>query len=203
VGSPVLSEYNSRFGFNSLFDIGFSDLIRKSEINIPVLKSISPSQDYDKYSLAMHSCGLAPDKKNPYLITPLHAAMLAAAVANGGVMMKPYLVKEIRNVNGKIIYKALPQEYKRPVSPATAEKIKALMVDAVEKGIGQKAKVKGISIAGKTGTSSGAKGLNAWFISFAPADAPQYALAIVCDDEGKGMTVAAPIAGDIYKDLFK
>lgn len=204
VGSPALTEYDMRFGFNTLFDIGFTDAIRKTEISIPVQKSLSPANDPDRFSIAMHACGLSPDRKNQFLITPLHAAMLSATIANDGIMMNPYLVKEIRNVNGKLLYQAVPKELKRPVSPATAEKIKALMIDAVEKGIGQKAKVKGISIAGKTGTSNGANNsLNAWFISFAPAEKPQYAIAILCEGEGKGMTVAAPIAGEIYKGIFK
>jgi len=61
-----------------------------------------------------------------------------------------------------------------------------------------------VSIAGKTGTSSNKPGvLNAWFISFAPFEAPQYALAVLGDGEGKGMTVAAPVAGEIYKELLK
>jgi peptidoglycan glycosyltransferase len=205
VGSAALSEYDTRFGFNDSFDIGFDDPVRKSEVKIPVQKSVSPLKDSDNYSIAMHSCGLAPDKSDPFLITPLHAAMLAAAIGNGGVMMKPYLVREIRNVNGRLIYEGQPSEYKRPISPATAEKLKALMISAVEKGIGQKAKVKGLLIAGKTGTSDSSSGnlKNAWFISFAPADKPEYAIAILGDGEGKGMIVSAPIAGEIYKALLK
>jgi len=61
-----------------------------------------------------------------------------------------------------------------------------------------------VRVAGKTGTSGGDKKgrLHAWFITFAPADAPEYAIAIVGDNEGKGMTVAAPVAGAIYKSLL-
>ncbi len=204
VGAPSLAEYNARFGFNETFDLGFTDQITKTQIKIPVKTSVFPTSDSSRYSLAMHACGLSPDKKNPYLITPLHAAMLASTIANNGIMMQPHLINEIRNINGKLLYKAVPRELKRPVSPATALKIKELMLDAVEKGIGQKAKVKGIQIAGKTGTSSGDRGaLNAWFITFAPADAPKYAIAILCDSEGKGMHVAAPVANEIYKALLK
>ena len=114
------------------------------------------------------------------------------------------MIKEIRNINGKIIYSAVPQEARRSLTAATASSIKELMVNVVEKGIGKRAKVKGISVAGKTGTSgSSSAGLHAWFISFAPADNPEYAIAVVGDSEGKGMTVAAPVAGEIYKDLFQ
>ncbi len=203
VGATTLSEYSARFGFNSPLDMGFNDIVRKSEIKMPVKESESPTRSLDRYSIAMQACGLTANPRDPYRITPLHAAMLASAIANNGIMMKPYLVKEIRNVNGRLIYRGAAQEFKRSISQATAEKIKKLMVDAVDKGIGKRARVKGLSIAGKTGTSTGKTDHNAWFVSFAPADNPQYAIAIVCDNEGKGMTVAAPIASEIYKALLK
>ncbi len=203
IGYPKLSEYNIRFGFNTEFDIGFYDKLRNQKISIPVKKSIFPSDDKDRYELAMHACGLTPDKNKQYLITPLHAALLAATVANKGVMMNPFLIKEIRNINGKLIYSSEIKPLKISISPQTAEKIKSMMIDVVEKGIGRKARVKGLKIAGKTGTSGGKSELNAWFIAFAPADDPQFAIAILGDEEGKGMQVAAPIASDFFKALLK
>jgi len=204
IGSPKLSEYNTKFAFNEEFDLGFFDALRNQKISIPVLKSLNPENDIDKYELAMHASGLSPDKTKLYRITPLHAALLSATIANKGVMMYPYLIKEIRNINGKLIYASQPKLLKIATSPTTAEKIKNLMVLTVEKGIGQKAKVKGLKIAGKTGTSGGEKnGLNAWFLAFAPADDPQFAVAILGDEEGKGMQVAAPIAADFFKALLK
>ncbi len=203
IGSPTLNEYNQKFGFGHIFDLGFTDKTRNVPISIPVKESIAPENDKNDYETAMHACGLSLPDKTTYTITPLHASLLAAAIANSGVMMNPYIVKEIRNINGKVIYQSVPTEAKRCISPATALKMTALMVKTVEEGIGKKAQVKGISIAGKTGTSGGKTSLNAWFISFAPADKPEYAMAILCDGEGKGMTIAAPIAGEVYKSLLK
>jgi cell division protein FtsI/penicillin-binding protein 2 len=117
--------------------------------------------------------------------------------------MNPHIVKEIRNINGKIIYQAVPEVVKKPISPATAAKLTELMLEAVDKGLGQKARVRGVKIAGKTGTSGKNGILNAWFISFAPIENPEYAIAVFGDGEGKGMNVAAPVAGDIYKELLK
>ena len=205
-GGEALSEYGKRYGFGTLFDPGFFDLSRNAAVSIPVLKSVLPEDHGAKYAIAMQSCGLSPDKDDPFMITPLHAAMLSAAIADNGVMMKPYLIKEIRNVNGKVIYRGVSAELSRPILPATASKLKELMIDVVENGIGLKAKVKGVLVAGKTGTSSGngrKRSLNAWFISFAPADKPQYAIAVLCARGGKGMDVAAPIAGKIYSELLK
>lgn len=204
IGSPTLNEYNQKFGFGTQFDIGFMDKTRNTMISIPVKESVAPENDADNYETALHACGLSLPGKETYTITPLHAALLAAAIANKGVMMKPYIIKEIRNINGKVIYQGVPSEAKRCLSPLTAKKITELMVKAVDEGIGKKAQVKGINIAGKTGTSGGGKkGLNAWFISFAPAENPQYALAFLGESEGKGMSVAAPVVGDVYKSLLK
>ncbi len=199
LGAPRLSEFCNKFGFGSIFDLGINDATRNVKISIPVKQSTSPSNDTTRYDIAMHACGLG----DQFRITPLHSAMLAAAVANDGVMMKPYLIKEIRNINGKIIYKSTPEELKKAISVVTAKKITALMVNDIEKGIAKKAKVKGLSIAGKTGTSGKSNGLNAWFIAFAPADLPQYAVGLVCDSEGKGMVVAAPVAAAIFQELLK
>lgn len=205
VGSPTLSEYNQKFGFDQQFDLGFYDKARSEQISMPVAESHAPQFDADKYETALHACGLSIPGKSTYTITPLHAALMAAAIANGGVMMKPYIIKEIRNINGKVIYQGVPSVAKTSLSPLTAKRLTELMVNAVDDGIGKKAFIKGVDIAGKTGTSSNTiKGpLNAWFISFAPAEKPEYALAVVCDGEGKGMTVAAPIAGDVFKELLK
>lgn len=203
VGINSLSEYAVHFGFNKNLNIGFYDSIRNTKISIPVSKSIFPNEIKDKAELAMVASGLTPSKNNPYLITPLHGAILAQIIANNGTFINPYIIKEIRNINGKLLYKNTSTNSKRVISTSTAIKIKSLMEKVVQNGIGKKAKVKGLTIAGKTGTSGGKKGLNAWFISFAPVDKPEYAMAIVCDEEGKGMTIAAPIASEIYKALLK
>lgn len=203
-GGPKLSEYSVKFGFNTPLDLGIKDKIRNTTISWPVAQSIAPATPRSALEIAYFSCGLSSSERGrQYMITPLHAAMLAATIANKGVMMKPYLIKDIKNINGKPIYTAVPKELKKSITPETAEKISSLMVDTVDNGIGKKARVKGVTIAGKTGTSGKSGELNAWFITFAPAEDPQYAIAIIGEKSGTGMDVAAPIAADIYKVLFK
>lgn len=202
-GINSLVEYATRFGFNKDLDIGFYDTIRNTKVSIPVAKSIFPVEVKDKYDLAMVASGLTPAKNNPYLITPLQAAILAQIIANNGVYVNPHIIKEIRNINGKLLYKNTLVESKKVIFPSTASKIKYLMQKVVQDGIGKKAKVKDLSVAGKTGTSGNSRRLNAWFISFAPSEKPEYAMAILGDEEGKGMTIAAPIAAEIYKSLLK
>ena len=205
LGSGRLYEYNSRFGFGDAFDLGFNDTLRGSRVSIPTAISKAPMQINDRREMALYSCGLSPKDDFSYMITPLHAALISAAIANNGIMMDPYLIKEIRNINGKLIYKAENRQLKTPISQSTARKLNEIMVYDVDekKATGHKAKVSGVSVAGKTGTSAGDKGHNAWFISFADAKDPEYALAIVGDSEGQGMHVAAPIAAEIYKRLLE
>ncbi|MFP4466084.1 MAG: penicillin-binding transpeptidase domain-containing protein [Candidatus Goldiibacteriota bacterium] len=205
LGSGRLFEYNSRFGFGEPFDLGFNDTLRNTQISIPTAASKVPAQIKNRFEMAMYSCGLSPNDDFSYMLTPLHAALISATIANNGVMMNPYLIKEIRNINGKLIYKAENEVLRNPVSASTARKLNEIMVYDVENknATGYKAGVKGLSIAGKTGTSGGGKGLNAWFISFADSKDPEYALAIVGDSEGQGMHVAAPIAAEIYKRILE
>jgi peptidoglycan glycosyltransferase len=204
MGPDVLFEYVNRFGFNKPFDLGF-DLPSLGHFNVPVATTHAPLRADNQYELAERACGLGKE----YRISPLHAALLAATIANKGVMMKPRLIKEVRNLVGQTLYESKPEVQREIMKSDTAEKIKQIMMDAVEgdRGIGKRARVSGISVAGKTGTArtrSGATApLDAWFICFAPADKPLYAVAVLGDGEGTGMSVAAPIAGALLNQLIR
>jgi peptidoglycan glycosyltransferase len=164
--------------------------------------SLAPMPADNQFALAERACGLGED----YRITPLRAAMLAAAVANHGQLMRPCLIKEVRNIAGEVIASNSPALFHQVMSAETAEKLKDYMIDTTERGIGRKAKVSGVLVAGKTGTArtnKKQKGLDAWFICFAPADKPQVAIAVLAEDEGKGMEVAAPIARSVIQDLIQ
>jgi peptidoglycan glycosyltransferase len=200
MGPDLLFEYINRFGFNRTFDMGFK-LKGLGSFSLPVATSKAPLSASTQVELAERACGLGKE----YRITPLHAAMLAATIANKGVMMKPRLVKGARNLAGQRLYDMKPEAVREVIRPDTAEKIKQIMMDAVEgdRGIGKKARVAGITIAGKTGTSRTNRDLDAWFICFAPADNPKYAIAVLGDREGTGMSVAAPIAGALIRELVR
>jgi len=189
LGADILYEYAGKFGFNTPLGL-----------QLPSAESTVPLTARDKLELANYSTGLGENVR----ITPLMAALLASAVANNGKIMKPFLVREVRNIQGEVIWKTDPAPFKTAMKPETARQITVLMLDAVNKGIGKKARVKGISVAGKTGTSGErSAGFNGWFIGFAPAENPQIAIAVIAENSGTGMDVAAPIAGQIIERILK
>ncbi|MGY1785202.1 peptidoglycan D,D-transpeptidase FtsI family protein [Geodermatophilus sp. SYSU D00698] len=132
--------------------------------------------------------------------TPLQAAMIAAAVANDGTLMTPYLVDQVRAPDLTVIDRSDPEELSRPVTPEVADQLTEMMVSVVENGSGRRAQVPGVEVAGKTGTAQNAGPDHNWFIGFAPADDPQIAVAVfVANGGGTGGDVSAPIARDVIE----
>jgi peptidoglycan glycosyltransferase len=138
-------------------------------------------------------------------VTPLQMAMVAAAVGNNGEVMKPQLVEKIVSPNGKTIVKLHPEPLNRAMKPQTASEINQMMQAVVSAGTGTNAQIPGIKVAGKTGTAeTGVAGRNTtWFISFAPADDPKVAVAVVVENQpGAGNTYAAPVAKAVLQALL-
>jgi peptidoglycan glycosyltransferase len=133
---------------------------------------------------------------------PLSMAMVAGAVANDGVLMRPRLVSEVRDPQGRVVTSFEPEEASTAVSPETAATLTDMMVSVVEGGTGAAAAIPGVEVAGKTGTAQRGTGQDphAWFVSFAPADDPQVAVAVIVLDGGSvgseitGGQASAPIA---------
>ncbi len=200
MGPDVLFEYINRFGFNQEIDLGF-DLPGVGKVQVPVAQSTAPLGAASKFELAERACGLGKE----YRVTPLQASLLAQVIANRGILMRPRLVKEVRNLAGQTLWQSKKEVWREVMKPETAEKIKQIMIDAVEgsRGIGKKAQVPGVLVAGKTGTARTRKNLDGWFVCFAPADNPQYAVAVLADGEGTGMSIAAPIAGALLRNLMR
>jgi peptidoglycan glycosyltransferase len=142
------------------------------------------------------------------LVTPLQMAMVAAAVANGGMLMAPHLTDHVVNPDGQTIQTIKPTLYSRVMSPSTAGQVSQMMRNVVEEGTGQAANLDGLTVAGKTGTASiGATGSNItepWFVGFAPVQSPRIVVAVTIDrtQGGFGGTVAAPIAATVMKLLL-
>jgi penicillin-binding protein A len=138
------------------------------------------------------------------LATPLQMAMVAAGVANHGVVMKPYVVGRVTAPGGGVVTRTHPHEYKRAMKPGTARDLTQMMEAVVTGGTGTAAQLPGIRVAGKTGTAETGGTLNTtWFIAFAPADAPRVAVAVALQDQtGAGGTTAAPIARAIMQALL-
>lgn len=135
-------------------------------------------------------------------VTPLQMAMVAAGIANGGEVMKPYLVQEVLAPDLSRVDRAEPEVLSRATTPEVADQLTVMMEAVVDDGSATSAQIPGVAVAGKTGTAQNAPGADphAWFIAFAPADDPQIAVAVLVENGGNagseatGGRVAAPIA---------
>lgn len=144
-------------------------------------------------------------------VTPLQLVSAYAAVANGGVMMKPHLLKRRLNRDGQVVEQIEPQEIRQVISRRTADTLRDLMVGVVEEGTGREARIPGLRIAGKTGTSQQlSEGIyskqkyNASFVGFFPADDPKVTLLVLLDSPTNGYhggQVAAPIFREIARRI--
>ena len=138
--------------------------------------------------------------------TPLTMAMVAAAVANGGVMLEPHAVAQILDRDGDVVRELGPKQWKASMTPATAQVLNQMMQAVVQRGTGTNAQIGGVAVAGKTGTAQNDQGApHAWFIGFAPADQPRYAVAVIIENGGSfgqeatGGVVAAPVGRQVLE----
>ncbi|WP_113701718.1 peptidoglycan D,D-transpeptidase FtsI family protein [Nonomuraea lactucae] len=161
----------------------------------------------DKAALAMASIGQRSNRT-----TPLQMAMIAAGIANDGKVMKPYLVNKITDSKGDNVEEAEPEELSEAISSETSAKLRQMMVSVVNNGTATLAQVPGVEVGGKTGTAetSDGKPPHAWFISFAPADNPKIAVAVIVESgaanvgaEATGGHTAAPIAKAVMEAVLK
>lgn len=169
-------------------------------------ESQGPTAASDKARFALAGIG-----QGDVAVTPLQMAVVAAAVANGGTIMTPHVVQEIQDSEGKTVETTEPAVWRSCMSPQTAAALDLMMQSVVREGSGTAAQIEGVAVAGKTGTAQIADGVapHAWFIAFAPADNPQYAVSVIVpnggsnnDPEVTGGRVAAPIARQVLLDLL-
>jgi peptidoglycan glycosyltransferase len=167
-------------------------------MDIPLKVSGSSVGDIgDAAALGQSSIG-----QHSVVMTPLQAAMVAAAVANDGSLMKPYLVDQLRAPDLTVIEETDPEELSRPVSEDVADQLTEMMTSVVEKGSGRKAQIQGVRVGGKTGTAQtgGDTPDHNWFVGFAPADDPKIAVAVfVANGGGTGGDISAPIARQVIE----
>ncbi len=143
--------------------------------------------------------------------TPLQMALVAAGIANGGVIMRPHVGLQVLDDEGKLLSSIPERSWLRATSAATAATMRDFMVQVVEDGTGKAAQIDGITVAGKTGTAQTVEGAfpHAWFVAFAPAEAPKYAIAVLVENGGTtggdatGGRLAAPIAKSVLEFLLR
>ncbi|MDX3224228.1 penicillin-binding protein 2 [Streptomyces sp. ME19-01-6] len=182
--------------------LGFDD----SGLDIPVraAKSVYPS------GMNASQTALSGMGQFDVTATPLQMAMVSAAIADGGALMKPYLVDQTTDGSGGTLDRTEPARYSRAMSPDTAAQLRSAMRTVVDRGTGTSAKIPGMTVGGKTGTAQ--HGTNnsgnpyAWFVSYAvDGQGHQVAVAVVVEDSGaaradiSGGGLAAPIAKSVMK----
>lgn len=196
LGQATLTDYMLRYGFYQI-----------PPLELPV-GAVLPSGRYgggkplatdapmDPLAVAWMAVG-----QEQLLATPLQMALVAAGVANGGALMKPYTVQEVVDAHGDVVQSARPAVWHQVMSSQTAATLNTMMQDVVNAGTGTAAALQGIQVAGKTGTAEKGNGANqAWFIAFAPADAPRVAVAVTIENTpATGGEVAAPLAAQVLR----
>ncbi len=141
-------------------------------------------------------------------VTPLQMVNALVVIANGGILRQPYITKEIRDTRGNLVKKNHPIEIRRVLRPEIAKQMADILVGVVEEGSGKRAKIEGISIAGKTGTAQKAERGKGYvtgkevmsFMGFLPADAPKIAI-IVTIDEPTGARFSGQVVGPVFKRI--
>jgi peptidoglycan glycosyltransferase len=197
-----MEQYMKRFGFYSLPPLDFPRAeMRASGERDARGRLLPPTSD----QVDLGRMAIGQDKLE---VTPLQMAMVAAAVADGGTLMRPYLTTRVVNQDGQTVESFQPTVYSQVLRKSFAAELTQMMTDVVEEGTGTPAQLYGIKVAGKTGTAQiGVVGSNLtepWFIAFAPVQDPKIAVAVTVDKTvgGYGATVAAPIAAQVIKTLL-
>ena len=134
------------------------------------------------------------------LMTPMHNLMITSAIANGGVLMKPYVIDRVESASGETVKKFMPVTHGEIMVANEAKALKALMEQVVTEGTGSALRTEEYLAAGKTGSAEFETGkeTHAWFVGYAPADDPKIAVCVLVEESGSGGQIAAPIARKIF-----
>lgn len=140
------------------------------------------------------------------LVTPLHMALITSAIANGGIMMRPYYVDHIESGDGTVVKQYDPEIYKKILTPDEAGVLVEYMTKTAESGTAAALSGNGYTVAGKTGSAEyekdGVTGTHSWFCGFAQTSEPHIAVAVIAEDGGTGSATAVPIAKQILDTFF-
>ncbi len=194
LGNDALLEQAEAFGFN---DPSYMDDLRMVPSTFP--------DDAEGPFVAFNAIG-----QFDVAATPLQMAMVAAGIANDGDVMEPYTIDEVRSPDLDVLERTEPEELSEAISSETAEQLTQMMVTVVDQGTAEEAAIPGIEVAAKTGTAERSETLPpyAWFVSFAPADDPQVAVAVFVENANvprsaiSGGGLAGPIAKRVMEAVI-
>jgi len=189
----LLKTYADRFGFNSSLECDFP--IQQSRF------SIGPTD----YEFARTAAGFEGAK-----ISPVHAAAIAAAIGNGGEILRPFIIDEVRGPAGNILFENHRTVVSRAVTEDTSYELKSMMLETTRTGtarrhFGKSDILRSLQVAGKTGTLKGdnPEGLYHWFIGVAPASKPEIAVASLVIDSGGTSLGASAMASKMLDNYFR
>jgi len=197
LGRDLFYTYLKSFGFGSLTDIDISGEERGLLIDKSRVKSLE---------LATMSFGQAN------LVTPIQLLTAICAVANGGQLMQPYIVENIKNKDGEIVSKTQPKIVRQVISKTTSKTMSDILVSVVDSGTGSRAKIPGIKVAGKTGTAqkidpeTGKYSDTDYIVSFvgyAPANDPKIAVLVVIDTPHAPVIQGGTLGGPRVKNIIE
>lgn len=183
IGVDTWYEYAAKWGLG-----------QPEDFDIPVTRDRLPAKK-DVYAGILAQLGFG---QASLLVTPMRMALIDATIAHDGSTPRPYLVRRVAGSETGIATR--PETLAQPISADTAHAVRDLMVGVVKRGTGTAARLPDVTVAGKTGTATNPHGRShAWFVAFAPAEAPRVAVAIVVENVGYGGTYAAPIAREVLR----
>ena len=141
------------------------------------------------------------------LVSPMHMAMITAAIANDGKLMKPYYIEKVETVSGQTVETTKPSVYKELMTAEEAGVLKALMTEVVKSGTATKLSGESYSAAGKTGSaeytgSDGKIKTHSWFIGFSNVEELDLAIAVIAEGAGTGSKVAVPVAHQVFNAFY-
>ncbi|MGH3423150.1 MAG: peptidoglycan D,D-transpeptidase FtsI family protein [Nocardioidaceae bacterium] len=197
VGQQALSDQAKAFGFGQ----DYLDSLPLS----PSRFTAKPGEELNDPELAQSGIG-----QYEVAVTPLQMAMVTGAIANGGDLMRPYAVSTVRSPDLKVLENTEPERLNQAMPSDAAESLKQMMVNVTTSGTGGSAAIDGVSVGSKTGTAQSTEDRPpyAWFVSFAPADDPKVAVAVLVEssgtarDEISGSGLAGPIAKSVMQAVL-
>ena len=217
LGIDTIAKYAKRFGLGRSTGLGLS---REKKGLVPTTqwKLLNKKEPWQLGETISASIGQGFN-----LVTPIQQVIMMAAVANRGILLKPYLVKRIEGPEGQLRQEFFPEIIGQiGVDPDHLEQVRMALRDVVNgaRGTGKKSRLKNIIVSGKTGTAQVVRMKSdeelekgeaipvkyrdhAWFVAFAPYEKPVLAVAIIVEHGGHGGATAGPIAGKIFKKYFK
>jgi penicillin-binding protein A len=203
IGRGTLVEYMRRFGFYEKPELDYpGDQMIPSGI-------VNSDGDFveDGFDVGRVAIGQGGNE-GQIQTTPMQMALVAAAIGNGGRLMRPRLTDRIVRKDGRVKEKIQPDLQSQVVKPGTADQLAAMMGRVVEEGTGTAAALGGVEVAGKTGTAEVGEFrefTQPWFICFAPIQNPRLAVAVTLERQpagSQGGTVAAPIARSVLQAVL-